>query len=160
VCEPLTIMTIAAGTASLVGGGIQAVSALQQGSAEAQVARNNAMVARWQARDALDRGAKDAGEVSTEGRRLANEAAAAESTRGVTTESNPFATTAMQVARAAENAKANAALEAWGFRQEARDQTARARIAKRQSALGALGAGLGGVGGALSALGDIDPGRW
>jgi hypothetical protein len=56
----------------------------------------------------------------------------------------------MAAAADVETAKYNAALEAWGYRSEAQEQGQRAKLARRQSILGAVGAGLGGLGGAFN----------
>lgn len=59
MCEPATIAMISM-AASVAGTGISAISAMNQASANKQIAQNNATVAEYQAQDAQRRGEDDA----------------------------------------------------------------------------------------------------
>jgi len=146
VCE---LSTLAAG-ASLVGAGMGAAGAMQQGRYEAQVAQNNAALARAQAADAEQRGSEAAGQIEAEGHRIAGRQLTALAANNVDTTTgsaaNMFSTTAMLAAADAERARVNARREAWGYRNAALEDDARARLAKRQGILTGVGALVGGLG--------------
>ena len=148
MCDPVTMSL--AGVA-LVGGGVGAYSQYQAGKAQEQVSRNNAMMARWQAADVKQQGAEQAAAIGAEGRRLESRAAVDVASSGATTTVNPFSASAAAIGADQTLAKANAAREAWGLKQQARDELASGKWARKQSILGAVGTGMGGIGGALSA---------
>lgn len=146
---------IAAAAGSLIGGGLGVVGALQQGSYDAKVAQNNARLARWQASAALAKGGREAGKIAEQGSRQNAAAMASAAGSGVELTSgsmaNMFAGGEANVAADVETAKYNATLEAWGLKNEASQQIARAKQAKRSSILGAVSSGIGGIAGAASA---------
>jgi hypothetical protein len=154
MCEPITMSAMAA--ASIAGGVAGAVGSIQKGNYEAAVARNNARVAKWQATDAARRGSEEAAGIRAEASRAGGTAMAQAGSSGVDVSSgsmaNIFAAGAAEGAADAETAKYNATLEAWGYRNQSRELTARAKMIKRESVLSAFGSGLQGVGGAIGAF--------
>lgn len=154
MCDPMTIAASVGAVGALGGAGLSAYGQYRQGQFDAQVARNNAQLAEYQAADALQRGASEARQIENEGRRIGESARVAIGANNVAGGSMDqlLAVSAAEAAQDAERVRANAARAAWGFRNEAADQRARARMAKQAGVLGALGTGLSGVGAATSLM--------
>jgi hypothetical protein len=148
-------VAIGVGAASLIGAGISAYGQYQAGQAEGEIAKNNATLARYEAADAKQRGVQGAAEVMAQGRRTAASARTVLAGSGVDmTVGAPASIPAVSMINAARDAarvKANEARRAWGAKNEAQDQMARAKIAKRAGVLTAAGTSLAGIGGAAGA---------
>lgn len=119
-------------TASQTASGIFAARA--QGSAESRLLRTNADLARRQAEDALRRGERAAKEHEAAGRRLVGTQRTGFAAQGVELESGSAldvqADTLVQAALDANQIRANAVRESFGYRMQASDFEARARMAR------------------------------
>lgn len=143
MCNPVVIpIAIAAGAAIVKGYGAYASA-----QSEGQAARAAEASARYQQRDALERGADAAGEARTEGTRVAGAQRAATAANGVELSSGSastlFSTTSLLAEEDAATARANASREAWGHAYEAETARYQQKVARRKSVLGPLTAGLG-----------------
>jgi hypothetical protein len=130
------------------------VGAVQEGEYNAKVARNNARVARWQAMQAMSAIGEQERSVysaaaQARGRNIAGAAAAGIDT-STSSVANMFAASEVAAAQDIAALRSNAAMEAWGYRNQALEYAAQAKMAKGQSLLGAFGTGLGAVGSAIS----------
>jgi hypothetical protein len=136
--------------AALVGTALSAYGQYRQGEVDEQVARNNAILARYQMRDAVQQGTYRAADIEGEGKRVIGAARAAVSTSGVDSSSgsaaNLFTTSAVNAGIDAQRAKSQAARVAWGFANEEQDTLARSRMARQAGILGSVGTGLNGIG--------------
>ncbi len=150
MCEPMTIATVGA---MAVGTGISIYAKQQEGSYQAQIARNNAKISEWQAADAAQIGGQEASAVQTAARQAGATQLAKLAASGVDTTTGSaaasLASTAAEGALAAETARANAARRAWGYSNESQDLQAQAKMIRRGSILGGIGLGLSGAAGAL-----------
>lgn len=144
MCAP-AVIPIAAG--ALVG----TAAAVVQGKAAAESARVNALLARRKAGAAKQQGAEQTAQIGAAGRRTASSALAQMAAGGVVTEA-PLARTAANVAADQSQARANAALRAWGFEAESEIEETRRKAAKTGIGFGVAGSLLGGAGGITSAL--------
>lgn len=121
------------------GMGMQAVGAYGNSratknamGAQAQVQRNNAIIAGWQAQDALARGDRAASRVRSQGRQLQGRQRAAMAANGVDISTG----SALEILKDTEfftemdatTAKDNAAREAWAIRNQAAGFTADANL--------------------------------
>jgi len=134
-------------SAAVIGAGVSLYAKKTQGDFEAKVASNNAQLATQQANDALRLGADEAATIKAQGRQASASAVAAMGATGIesTTGSaaNVIASSAVNAALDAEQAKANAARRAWGFQNEAQDSLAKKKMIKRATILGGIGQGVG-----------------
>lgn len=114
-------------------------------SAKAEAAANtwNARVADVQANNAVAKGAFDANQILKQGRRAAGSVRAGFAGQGVTVDSGVATDTADQVQTVAEadatQVKANAQMEAWGFKVEAVQSRLKAKTAKYRGLADAAG---------------------
>lgn len=143
MCEPMTI----AATAAVAGTGLKMYANHQAGRYENRVAQNNAQLARWAAQDAVDRGSEDVQAIREAGAQAAGTALAQAGASGLeVTVGSPAAAIAQSKVNAERDvarARANAAREAWGYRNEAQDQIAKGKMAKRRALLENVGEGIG-----------------
>lgn len=137
--------------------GLQIYGQIRRAHVEAQVAENNARLARAHAADSQRRGALVAGETLAEGRRVAAEATLAAGSGGIDPNSGSMANlTAQSAANAAIDAariRSNAAREAWGLRAQEADYRRQAKEARKAGLLGAVGTGLSGASSAAFMVG-------
>lgn len=142
MCEPITMTALVVGSA-----GLQAYSQYTQGQAQAAAADASAATSRAKAVYAEGIGAGEAGAIRQRGAAVIAEQRVAMAGNGVdiSTGSAPnlFGSTAAAAELDAQKAKANAALEAWGHRQDAAVSEWQARTARRNSVLGPLGTIMG-----------------
>lgn len=159
MCAPGVMMA-----AQAVGAGVNAYSSVKAGEAQGDIADNNAMLAKYQASDALHRGAIQAGAIRQQGFAQTASALAAMGANGVDSGGAPItkslANTETDYARAVTNAQR----EAWGFKVEAQNFESDAKRARRAGFLGAAGAGVGlfgsaGSGAANNYAGQVSSGR-
>ena len=107
-------------------------------NAQAQVQRNNAIIAGWQAEDALARGNKAALKVRSQGRTLQGQQRAALAANGVDVNTG----SALEILKDTDyftevdaiTAKDNAAREAWAIRNQAAGYTADANLLQARAA--------------------------
>jgi len=157
MCERATLDKLnAVGSGlSVVGAGVGAVGAIQKGRVDAQVAENNATIARFQAKDAKQRGSEEASAITAAGARETGALVAQGGASGVDITSgsgaNVFSVAEMAAASDAARVRANASREAWAYRTGAETEEARARAARPASLLGASSMVLSGFGSAISA---------
>ncbi len=149
MCTPLAVGGIAAGTA------LSAFGQIRSGQAAAESAKVNATLDRYAARDALVRGGMAAREAELAGRNASDEATVAMGKSGIEggVVDNVVTQAGLGAMEDAAMLRANAAREAWGYAQSAKDRLAQGKIAKQSGVLGALGTGLAGIGSAASAWG-------
>lgn len=144
MCEPTTL----AASGIMVGAGISAYGSYRQGMAEERAAKFNARMARMQAADAAVRGEEAADAIQREGSQIAASQAASQaagSVGGAGVDAQALALS-FEVARDADRARSQAVREAWGLRQEAREQKRRGKSAATAGKIGAAGALIGGAG--------------
>jgi hypothetical protein len=148
VCEPTTI----AGVAVAGGALINAYGQVQAGKANQQIANNNARLAEYQASDSLRAGAQEAGAIQAEGRQAAASARVAAGASGIDANvgsaANAQTTSLINSEADAARTTANAAREAWGYKQQARDLRVQGKQARKAGILGAIGSSLS-AGGAI-----------
>jgi len=145
MCAP-AVIPLAIGTA------VGVASAVSQGSANAEQARVNAVLARRQAGHAKQVGAEKAGQIGAAGRRMSSSALAGQAKGGGSFSEVPMALTAANVAADQAQVRSNSAMSAWGFEAEAATWDAKRKYAKTSTGFGVAGALLGGAGGITSAL--------
>lgn len=147
MCTPLVIPAIVGGAMSVTGSVIGGTAAENQ-------ARANAKLAEKQRIMALQQGVAQAARIGAEGRRVQSSALAVMGASGVDTGfgSDPSALSAVNIALDQEQAKANAALRAWGYEAEELDYRRQGAVAGMSTGFGVLGGVLGGAGGVASAL--------
>lgn len=137
MCEAVTIGLLVGGAA------IKAYSEYKQGQADASAAEVNARNAAKRAAYAEQIGGSEAGAIRSEGSRVIAEQKVAMASNGVDitqgSAPNLFASTRAAAELDAQKAKANAALEAWGHRQDAAVSEWQAASARQRSVLGPLG---------------------
>lgn len=144
MCAPVAVAAVVAA--------MQAKSAKDQADYQAGVEKNNATLAEYARRDAIQRGAYEARDIEIAGRRegaAARTAAAASGVAGTSVDNAAMAATLYSAVDAART-KANAAREAWGFEAERDERKSRAEMLKRAGYLGAASAIGSGVGSAAS----------
>jgi aminopeptidase N len=148
VCEPITMGIVAGVTA--IGTGMQIASGVASADYQAEVAQNNALLARWQAEDAQIAGGEAASAYRAAGAKAASSAVAQLAASGVDTTVGSAANIPTQSIVNAEmdavTAKANAARAAWGFQEEATNRLAQAEANRHSAILGGVGMGIGGFG--------------
>jgi hypothetical protein len=147
MCAP-AVIAMAAQTA------IQMKAQKEQADYQAKVDENNAVLATRQANDAIQRGAYEARRMEIAGRRASASAAVAVEANGLSSTSGTMANlvdqSRLNAAADADTIRANAAREAWGYKNETDELRERARQTRRAGFLGALGTGIAGAGSAAS----------
>ena len=150
MCEPVTI-GMAAATAA--GAAVSIAGKVQQGRYEQQVAKNNAFLALQQGARLRQRGENVAAAIRSQGAKVGGAARAQMAASGVDTTAGSagalLAGNEMAAAADAEQARANAAMEAWGLEVEAQSSKAQGRMARRASILGGVSQGIGAAGSIL-----------
>jgi hypothetical protein len=138
------------GWAPLALAAVQALQQRKQGQEDAALAEQNARMIDLQAADVMWRGAQDAGRIRAEGAKIEGSQKVAVAANGVDSTSgsaaNMFIASQQNAAADAEQAKNNAAREAWGYKVEAYNQRARGKAAKQAGNLGAAGSLISGAG--------------
>lgn len=151
MCDPVSMTVVAAAGAgtSLIGSGIAAKDAYDQGQEEGKALDVNASRARMMARDATQRGQVEAGQARQEGSEVIAEQRLATGSSGfdpgVGTPVELMADTRAAAEQNAQRAANDAAREAWGLNQQSvdlRNQANRARSAGKKRAAATL---LGGI---------------
>lgn len=147
MCTPLVIPAI-------VGGAVNIASSVVSGEAASKQAKANQELAEKQRIMALQQGVAQAARIGAEGRRVQSSALAAMGASGIDTASgsDPMALSAVNIALDQEQAKANAALRAWGFEAEELDYHRQRAVAGLTTGFGVAGGVLGAGGGIASAL--------
>jgi hypothetical protein len=153
MCE---VMTIAAVSAMVVGGAMQAKSQYDAGQASAAAADQNAQIMGIRSALAAQAGAAQAGQIRMKGSDVAGEAHAALAKGNVETSSgtplDTITTSPMTAELDALTAKNNAARAAWGFTVEKQNSEFQADVARRRSILGAAGTMIGTAGAVMGAM--------
>lgn len=146
MCEPATISMIA----MAAGTGLSAVSAIQQGKAAQQVARNNAQMAEYAAQDAQRRGEEEAAAIQRKGAALKSSQRVALASKGLDltygTAADLQDQTDFFTQTDAATARTNARREAWNFRARGQQELAQGEFASRNANLTAAGSLLTGAG--------------
>lgn len=138
--------------AEVAGGVLNAGAQKQAGDAQAQIDNSNAAVARFQAKDALRRGAIDEQQLKQQIGQIIGSQRAAYAGNGLAVDSGTPLALAVDTARTGAldvaTIRLNTANEVWGYRVKAKSLAYGADIAKKGGTQGALGSLLGAVGGA------------
>lgn len=137
MCEPVTI----AATAALVAGGVSAYGQYQSGQYQKAVGETNAKMAEQQARDAAEIGGIEEERYRAQLRAIQAKQRAAFAGNGVDfTTGTPLgvlAETARTGETDAQNIRANALRQAWGYKVEALNRRAEGRLASMRGKYGA-----------------------
>jgi hypothetical protein len=145
MCEPATIAMISM-AASVAGTGISAISAMNQASANKQIAQNNATVADYQAQDIQRRGEEDAQAVQRRAAAIKSAQRVNLASKGLDlgygTAADLQDQTDFFAASDAATARTNAAKDAWGKR--AMGANYRAEASAQNPMLAGAGTLLGG----------------
>lgn len=153
-----------------IGAGVSAVGAIEQGQAtanaanyQAQVARNNAIIAQQKADYAIQSGQQQAATQSMKGAATLGKIKANQAASGVDVNSGSAAD--VQVSQRELNkldtdtVLNNAELKAWGYRTEATSDTAQAQLSDMQAEQAPIGAAFSAAGGLLSSASSLG-GKW
>ncbi|SDD95547.1 hypothetical protein SAMN05216337_1017148 [Bradyrhizobium brasilense] len=166
-------MAVAAPLALIAGGigaGVSAVGTLEGGAAaanaadyQAQVARNNAIIARQKADYAIKSGQQQAATQSMKGAATGGKIKANQAASGVDVNSGSAAdvqTSQRELAKLdSDTVLNNAELKAWGYRTEATSDEAQAQLSDLQAEQAPIGAALSATGGLLSSASSLG-GKW
>ena len=136
--------------AELGGIGLQAGATLGKGMAERRAASYEARLARYQAEQERRRGEFEAMKAGWQSAQVAGRARAIMAAQGVSLASGTPATISAQTAALGsmeqQTIRDNAALEAYGYEQKAKQLKAAGKMSQMEGLLGAAGQLLGGVG--------------
>lgn len=159
MCEPVTASIAAgamiAGVATQVYGTIKGAKAARDGAEEqARIAVRNAQLSEAEAQNSLRAGEKEAAKSRSAGTKIIASQTTGYAASGV----DPSSKSAADVAAGtrlvseadAQTQRANAALEAWGYRTQGLEYGKSAAYAKKRGDQEVLGTILGGVGGVLN----------
>lgn len=151
----MVVAAIMAGGA-ILGAGIGAIGGVLDAQEEQAALRRNAILARMAATSAIQRGGILASNVRTAGGKLRGSQQAAFAASGVAVGQGSAADvdveTAALVERDAQIIQANAAMEAFGFRERERQFEQDIRGSKRRATIGGIQSVLGGSANVASAL--------
>jgi hypothetical protein len=142
-------LAIAAISATVIGSGISAYSAISQGDYQAQVAKNNAQIASNNSTYALQQGAVQEQDQALKTRAAVGEETASAASNGIDVNTGSAATvragTVGLGALSGATIRNNAARAALGFTQQSEQFSDQAQADAQAGALGAAAAGIGGV---------------
>jgi len=139
----------------VAGAVLKAYGDQQSAQAESDIADTNARIMRQRADDAANRGGQAAGRQRMKGSQDVA-TATTQLAKGDVELTSPMATNIFETTDAfaemdAQQAKANAAREAWGYTVEAKEQEMKSDLARRKSILGPAGDIIGGLGAGYAA---------
>lgn len=137
MCEPATIALIASTGLTVGGTVLGGMGAQAEAKQQEAFARQNALLSRRAAADAVQRGEAEAGKAQAEGSRAIAQARASLGASGLEMTSgsalDALATTRLNTELDAQTLRANAAREAWGYKVEAHNQDMQAEVAGRRA---------------------------
>lgn len=134
---------------SLIGTAVGVGAQLQAGAAAGGTAEFNARMMELEAKDTIDRGEQSVAEIEREGRMMVGEQRAVLAAQGIDindgTAADLQASTVRTTLDTIARVRADAALQAWGLRTNARSVRRSGAYAQQGARLNALGMGLSGV---------------
>ncbi len=145
MCIPLAAAAV---TASLVGTGLTAYSAYQQGQYTKDIANHNAQVDNLKTTEALNMGADAQAQQRARTAQILGAQRAAFGASGLQGDSGSagdiLADTARMGEQDAQTVRTNALKQAWGYQQDALSEQGQGEMAARAGSLNAMGTLLGG----------------